>query len=332
MEQYSTEIENTLKSSLEQHSPTVSFDSVWDKHAAGKVRKHGNKRIAAIPMVIVFTFIAVFTVAFAAYGVTRVFDNIDYPFVDDPQLIGKWEAVDFVQNADSFKPGQKEYGDELYLKELAFTKNGGVLDSIKGGNGALCYDSHSTWTKGILIDKQEKTASKYDLKQIDGETYMFVEWKSGDYVFDGKKPQYYVLKKVDSQDYSGVKNTPVVEDKTDYPFVNDPEMLGSWKSVDFVKNIADFQPDKKSCRGDLYLLGFKMLDDGKLVSTSTSGEYSSPNITWTKGMILDKNDKTASKCEIKEIDGSTYMFFEWKSGDYIYRGMKPEYYVLRKAE
>ena len=33
---------------------------------------------------------------------------------------------------------------------------------------------------------------------------------------------------------------------------------------------------------------------------------------------------------IKEIAGSKYMFFEWKSGDYTIRHMKPKYYVLKK--
>ena len=37
-----------------------------------------------------------------------------------------------------------------------------------------------------------------------------------------------------------------IEDKTDYPFVNDPEVIGGWKSVDFVGNIEDFKPAKKA--------------------------------------------------------------------------------------
>jgi len=52
--------------------------------------------------------------------------------------------------------------------------------------------------------------------------------------------------------------------------------------------------------------------------------------SWTKGLILDKGQQTASAYEIKEIDGVTYMFFEWKTEDYFYRDLKPYYYVLRK--
>jgi len=57
------------------------------------------------------------------------------------------------------------------------------------------------WTKGKVLSKQDKTASGYDLRDINGKTYMFMQWKSGDYVFRGREPVYYILEKVDSQDY-----------------------------------------------------------------------------------------------------------------------------------
>jgi len=45
---------------------------------------------------------------------------------------------------------------------------------------------------------------------------------------------------------------------------------------------------------------------------------------------IDPLKKTAARYIIREIAGRTYVFFEWKSGDYTMRGMKPGYYVLRK--
>jgi len=47
---------------------------------------------------------------------------------------------------------------------------------------------------------------------------------------------------------------------------------------------------------------------------------------------LHQGDKTASKYYIKEIDGTKYLFMEWKSGDYKYRGEVKGYYVLRKVK
>jgi bla regulator protein BlaR1 len=115
-----------------------------------------------------------------------------------------------------------------------------------------------------------------------------------------------------------------IVDEIDYPFVNDPELIGKWMSVDFVKEIDDFNPNAKHYRGRQYLKELLILENGRTASPWTW--------TWTKGLIIHPADKTAAKYHIKEIDGSTYMFFEWKSGDYTIRRIKPKYYVLRKEQ
>ena len=129
-----------------------------------------------------------------------------------------------------------------------------------------------------------------------------------------------VREKVDIPPTSTINEKGHIVDKVDWPFVNDPEVLGGWKSVDFVRDIKDFHPTKKSWVGDLFLNHLIFKEDG-----SIAGEL----LTWTKGLVL--GEKTASKYIIKEIDGLKYMFFEWKSGDYTYRYRKPKYYVLEKV-
>jgi len=113
----------------------------------------------------------------------RQTDNIDLPFVDDSQVIGKWESVDFVKTPEQFRTGQKNWRGDLYLRELVFQADGKTSKPWW------------TWTKGILIHGGDKTASKYIIKQEGGSTYMFLEWKSGDYTIRKRKPSYYVLKK-----------------------------------------------------------------------------------------------------------------------------------------
>lgn len=114
-----------------------------------------------------------------------------------------------------------------------------------------------------------------------------------------------------------------IVDKIDYPFVNDPEVIGTWKSVDFVGEIKQFEPSKRRWKhGELYFKELSILSNGKTFK---------PWWTWTKGLIFHSGDKTASKYTIKQIDGSKYMFFEWKSGDYVIRQRKPSYYVLKKV-
>ena len=111
-------------------------------------------------------------------------------------------------------------------------------------------------------------------------------------------------------------------DNIDLPFVDDPQVVGEWKSVDFVADISDFNPDKRSWPGGkLDLEGLAFLENGKTAK---------PWWTWTKGVVMHHGDKTASHYEIKKIKGQSYLFFEWKSGDVTISGMKPHYYVLTK--
>ena len=260
----------------------------------------------------------------------RIVDKIDYPFVNDPQLIGAWKSVDFVGEMEEFKAGEKQWkgrGGELYLKELIFLPNGGT------------FKPWWTWTKGLIFHSGSKTASKYTLKDIEGSTYMFFEWKSGDYTIRHRKPAYYVLKKVSSETVhepmvgekahipltSTINEQGRIVDKTDYPFVNDSQVIGTWKSVDFVGEMEQFKAGEKQWKGrggELYLKGLIFKPTGKTFK---------PWWTWTKGLIFHSGDKTASKYTIKHIKGSTYMFYEWKSGDYTIRHRKPAYYVLKKV-
>lgn len=326
VKQTNSDIGNLLENALQQNSPSLSFESVWSKH----LKKRGIlKKTTAAPLIICITLILLSIVGFTGYKISRNIDKTDYPFVDDPRVIGKWESVDSVKKVDDFIPERKYCKDNLFLTALIFKKDGEMLSSFENYNLAPTTFS---WTKDKLLNKQEKTASSYEIKEINGFTYMFFEWKSGDYIFRNMRPQYYVLKKVDSQDYSNFQVARINEDKIDYPFVDDTQMKGKWESVDFVKTIDSYKPGTKGCLEDLYVTGLNLDENGKLTITRTSGELSSPSVTWTKSLIINRENKTASNCVIKGMNGTTYMFYEWKSGDYVYRGMKPSYYVLKKVE
>jgi hypothetical protein len=109
-------------------------------------------------------------------------------------------------------------------------------------------------------------------------------------------------------------------DKIDLPFVDDPEVIGTWSSVDFVPEIARFVPGKRAWHGELYL---------KELTFRAGGKTANPWFTWTRGFLLHSGDQTASHYEIRELSGVRYLFLEWKSGDFSVLGMKPHYYVLQ---
>jgi bla regulator protein BlaR1 len=227
----------------------------------------------------------------------RTEDDINLPFVNDPAALGSWKAVAFVAKPEDFKPGEAQ-GD-LYLKELVFLPDG------KSPNGWL------TWTKGAVLHHGDKTASRYEIRKINGADYLFFEWKSGDYTLRHQTPKYYVLK----------KEATVRFDNINLPFKDDSRVAGEWESVDFVESPGNFNPAARAWAGDLYLKKLVFLSGGK---------GGNPWWTWTRGVVMHQGDHTASHYEIKKIKGAEYMFFEWKSGDYIFRGAKPFYYVLKK--
>ena len=229
-------------------------------------------------------------------------DEVNLPFVNDENVQGYWVSVDFVKEPKDFDSGKKAFRDDLFLKDLIILPKGKILNSV------------FSWTKDHILNPVDKTDSAYQIKQIDGETYLFFEWKSGDYTCLGRKPSYYVLHKVAN----------IRTDDTNLPFKNDKKVIGKWKAIDFVFDKSDFTPGQKYWKGDLYLKTLTLLPKGQT--------QMSPAVTWTAGKILNHNDKTASAYEIKKIDGKEYMFFEWKSGDYTFRGMNPAYYVLERMK
>lgn len=99
------------------------------------------------------------------------------------------------------------------------------------------------------------------------------------------------------------------------------ELLGEWKTVDFVEVIKDFSPETKKWKGEKFVVdSLKFFDDGK-----TSGPW-----TWGDGYLYHPGDKSISLYTIKNINGKKYFFMQWMSGDVLKDGKKPLYYVFEK--
>ncbi len=172
-----------------------------------------------------------------------------------------------------------------------------------------------------------------------------IPWRmpAGDYVVSVRVAPHDGYKDVDLKDNSAnaivivpeethpvqPKTLPAVsrgqdrlEDNIDLAFKDDPQVVGRWKSVDFVKTMDMFEPNQRSWRGDLFLKELEFLPNGK---TGKSWW------TWTKGVLMHSGNRTAAAYTITEQDNAMYMFLEWKSGDYTIRRQKPSFYVLKKV-
>ena len=257
-------------------------------------------------------------------------DKVDYPFVNDPKVIGGWKSVDIVRDIDDFNPAKKISSGEFTVNHLIFEEGGKISRSV--------FPNLLTWTKGLVLS--DETASEYIIREIDGSAYMFLGWKTGNYSQRHMRPDYYVLKKVSVESlkykpwYGEKAEIPAtsyfneqgnIVDKIDYPFVNDSKVIGTWKTVDFVREMEDFKdPEKQWEHGEdrPYLKQLIFLPNGKTTDNQR---------TWTKGLIFHSGKKTASKYTIKKIKGKTFMFFEWKNDSYTIGYMKTKYYILKKV-
>jgi DNA-binding transcriptional MerR regulator len=240
------------------------------------------------------------------------------PFEDDEQVIGKWELLDILPSREQFCKEKLKYSSRKIATEIYFLPDGQKY-WIWG------------WTKNYLI-WNGSSYNKYTMENIDGQQYMFVELVLGNDISKGALPEVYVLKKADGTHYT--REDLMLRDKTDYPFINDKLVLGSWISCDCVNSIAGFNPEKKLFSKDnLWFKKIYFKGNGELEECyGESKIITSPSISWTKGLTLQHKLKTAPAYELHRINGCDYLFIEWKSGDYIFGKRKPCYYVFNREK
>ena len=117
-------------------------------------------------------------------------DNIDYPFVNDENVIGVWKVRDFLINREDFDVNKQNWPeDDLFVLSVEFKNNGVHILTTKEQTSGFA----SAWTKGLVLYKQEKIAASYEIVTIDGKDYLFKEWKTGDYSFGGGRAYWYVF-------------------------------------------------------------------------------------------------------------------------------------------
>ena len=227
-------------------------------------------------------------------------------FVNDDTVIGKWTNIGWTEKSDSFSV------TELNDKSGDFD----ILYFLPKGEPYWIFEG---WTKGTLLihygGDEPILSYKYDVHETDGRQYLFLRFED--------KTEVFI--KTDSKRYT--KETLGNHDNIDLPFVPDEKLIGKWISIAFVSEPNDFSPKKKY--DDLYLRSMEIFPDGDMVQKYMDIEW---HDKWTKGYILNQHRSTAAAYQIKVTDDTEYLFMEWKMGNYIYGGMKPDYYVFKRED
>ena len=242
-------------------------------------------------------------------------EDVDIEFEDDSSIVGKWQAVGEYAVKEDFYG--KVCPEDYAAKEIFF---------LPKGKQYWCY----SWSKGKLICQFGGSAfvNDYDVEEYNGNRYMFVKFKSYQYRRGGK-PTVLVLRQLDNVAYS--MDDIAKKDEIDLPFVDDRAVIGQWKVRDFCQSIEGFDPEKR-LRERLFFKSVEFKEHGEIISILGDKTICGAHMqTWTKGYILRKWNQTACAYKLCEINGEEYLFIEWKSGDYIYGGLEPQYYVFTRV-
>lgn len=268
-------------------------------------------------------------------------DSLDYKFTVDSNAVGEWEFYDtyFTEDIETkFTPNDAPHHMLINLYGVSLYDDGSmVLHYLDNDNKSNVEGLR--WTKNYLVDLTygDKTIPAYAISTIGGKTFMVVEGKSGDYTRKGVILYYDVYVKTSNTpaNASPIKvrrdSQGVVHESMDYKFVTDKDAVGQWEQIDFVASIDEFD-SKNITKRDYIETGIhNFYDDGREIHYADK-KNGIAECKWTKGYVVElSEDDTISEYVIKQINGKTFMFIQWKTGDYTVRGQKPNYYVYLKT-
>lgn len=117
-------------------------------------------------------------------------DDVNLPFVPDERVLGEWEAVDVIKDPSAFTTNPDKWNKTLPgILGLVFYERGRCA-KIRVGN-----TNWYQYTSGVILDTESEKAEKYTFLQNNGEDYLIVEHKTGDYSYLGEVYSYYVFRR-----------------------------------------------------------------------------------------------------------------------------------------
>ncbi len=236
----------------------------------------------------------------------------DMPFIDDENVIGKWEFFDLIKTRAEFKTDTRHPVTASIFKEIYFLPNGEKYWIFEG------------WTKNYLFvhygGDEPILCYKYSIEEIDNYSFMFLEINGND------NDYIQVFKKVSNKRFKLLEIGK--RENVNIPFVFDEKIIGSWDAVDFIENIEDFKV-MGPLNENLWLKNIIFYQNGKVIRKYVDEEWQDK---WSKGVLLDLNKLIVSNYVFKTIDDIEFLFLEWKMGNYIFGEMPPSYYVFIRSK
>ena len=255
-------------------------------------------------------------------------EDINMPFMEDNDAIGRWKLFDCLPCKEMFHPQKpKSTAANEFVQELYFLPN---------GEKYWCFG----WTKGFLLSDygypHRKCKNKYNIEKIGNEIYMFIEFKGESY-FKGGCPELWVFRKIDSKEYQ--KHQIQITDEIPQIPAEDSSVLGKWQVCAWIKTIDAFDP-YKNCSlipySELYWRSAEFKEGGAISNGFRNSEDNSvctdaPDVwRWVTGYVICNPRSTACRYIIHKYNNTEYLFIQWKSGDYSFGRKEPSWYVFKR--
>ena len=130
-------------------------------------------------------------------------DDVDLPKLPDPEAEGEWVTVATTGDAHGFTlrdlPKERNgfwiLGATFNQKGFCvrhYAREGGTTDRI---SDYTRYESPREGIRGAVLNPLMRVAEGYLIREIEGEDYLFIQHKSGDYMYGGRTPLWYVFRR-----------------------------------------------------------------------------------------------------------------------------------------
>ena len=269
-------------------------------------------------------------------GEREFFEIGDQRFEDHPEMYGRWELCgQLIAPIDGDPPPPSA--------DLVSCRREDVFPLISLlPNGAPWW--MFSWSRGVLYTVSSyKTLipHPYTLWEVDGERYMTVRYVTTACLYRGGDPIWLLYRQTEHTVLTELESRAFV-DEVDLPPIPDPAIVGEWVTVAFTSDAESFTLEEIAReRPRLWIVGVSFNERNLCIRRYAQGGGTVERIFGytryedasrpVRGAVLTLNNHIAEGYLLRELEGETYLFIQHKSGDYIYGGRTPLWYVFRRA-
>lgn len=200
------------------------------------------------------------------------------------------------------------------------------------------------WSRGVIYQMsglyRTLIPNPYTLWEEDGVRYMSIRYATTSSLNRGGDPIWLLYRQTCHAELTDLESRAYVDD-VDLPGISDPDVVGEWVTVATTDDPYGFTA--KDCprkRSGFWILGATFNENNVCVRRyareggTTDGishytRFEHPD-EQARGAVLNELLRLAEGYMLREIEGETYLFIQHKSGDYMYGGRTPSWYVFRR--